>query len=111
MNPGHRDTNSRFHFDNYARPEEPEGSDYFEWIVFMDEPSEVLEQIDMVEYRLHETFPEPIRVRTNSEENFALRSAGWGVFRIYITVHLKDGREAHESYDLSFEKPWPSELD
>jgi transcription initiation factor IIF auxiliary subunit len=111
MNFGRSDSDGRFRFDNYARPEKPEGADYFDWIVFMDEPPEVLEQVDMVEYRLHETFPNPIRVQTNTEENFALRSAGWGVFRIFITVHLKDGSEAHETYDLSFDKSWPPELE
>jgi transcription initiation factor IIF auxiliary subunit len=111
MNLGRRDTGDKFHFDNYARPQGAKNGNFFEWIVFMNEPQEVLEQVDMVEYRLHETFPNPIRVQTNVEENFALRASGWGTFMIYITVHLKDGSETQETYHLSFSKPWLPEPD
>jgi len=98
-----------FKFDNYSRHLGFRGRyDWYEWKVFMVEPPEVLEKISTVEYRLHETFPNPIRIVKDRKSGFALSSAGWGNFTIHITVYLKDGREIPKKYYLELKKPWPS---
>ena len=90
-----------FKFDNDAEHVGSRGTyDWFKWRLFMDEPQARLDQVESVEYQLHETFPNPIRVVRDQDSGFALQSAGWGEFPIYITVHLKDGAEVHEEYDL-----------
>ena len=95
-----------FQFTNYARELKRRGDRrWFEWKVFMDEPRETLDLVEEVEYRLHPTFPEPIQVIR--EPPFALRTTGWGVFVIHITIALRDGSEEHAEYSLSFDKPWP----
>ena len=71
----------------------------------MDEPPETLEKVEEVEYRLHQTFPQPIQVV--AEPPFVLRSSGWGMFTIYITISLKDGSEEHAEHFLSLEDSWP----
>ncbi len=73
---------------------------WFEWTVFMSEPPEKLTMVDYVEYRLHDTFPNPIRTSDDEKTKFSLSSAGWGEFTIYITVYLKDGREVETTHYL-----------
>jgi peptidoglycan hydrolase-like protein with peptidoglycan-binding domain len=98
---------SQFKFDNYARRVGSHGShDWFEWKVFMNEPDEKLDKVASVEYRLHETFPDPIRVVEDRSSRFAVESAGWGRFWIFITVYLKDGKETVTQYYLDLGKPW-----
>lgn len=90
-----------FKFNNTSRHAGSRGDyKWFEWEVFMDEPEEKLDKIKSVEYRLHETFPNPIRVVDNRNSKFALKSAGWGEFFILITVYLKDGTEENTKYWL-----------
>jgi len=98
-----------FKFDNYSQHVGRRGNyEWFEWKVFMDEPPEKLTKVKSVEYRLHETFPNPIRVAEDRNSRFALRSSGWGEFWIFITIYLKDGAEEHTKYYLDLGKPWPS---
>jgi len=73
----------------------------------MDEPSERLDLVDHVEYRLHETFFEPIRVMRDRKSLFAVDSSGWGEFVINITIYLKTGAEAYVKYELDLSKPPP----
>jgi len=101
-----------FKFANYARfvasrKVGGENIDWHQWMVFMDEPPDRCDLVRSVEYRLHDTFPNPIRVVTDRSSRFALSSAGWGEFRIFITVHLKDGgvERTHHDLDLSREPP------
>ena len=98
-------------FNNYSRHVESRGKyEWFEWQVFMDEPVEKLDKVRSVEYRLHETFPNPIRIVEDRNSGFALRSAGWGEFWIFITIYLKEGTEEHTKYYLDLSKPWPPDI-
>ncbi len=100
----------RFNFNNYSRIVGSRGKkNWFKWKVFMDEPGEKLDKIKSVEYRLHETFPNPVRVVDDRASKFSLTSAGWGTFQMYITIYLKDGVEEHTSYRLDLGKSWPSD--
>jgi transcription initiation factor IIF auxiliary subunit len=66
-------------FNNIARYVELRyKQDWYEWIVYVDEPEDILQEIEAVEYLLHRSFPNPLRKSTNSEKNFALSSSGWG---------------------------------
>lgn len=99
-----------FKFDNYSRRVGRRGRyEWFEWKVFMDEPPERLDEVESVEYRLHETFPNPVRVVEDRDSHFALRSAGWGEFEIFITVHLENGEEERTTYYLDLRKTWPTD--
>lgn len=97
-----------FKFDNYSRHVGSRGEyEWFEWKLFMDEPVKNLDKVRSVEYRLHETFPNPIRIIEDQNSRFALRSAGWGEFWVFITIYLKDGTEKHTKYYLNLGNPWP----
>jgi transcription initiation factor IIF auxiliary subunit len=99
-----------FRFDNYARHIGSRGEyAWFVWQVFMDEAPETLATVRSVEYRLHETFPDPIRTSEDREHRFAIELEGWGEFRILITVYLHDGGEERTEYHLDLKRPWPAE--
>lgn len=97
-------------FNNFARHVGHRGEyDWFQWVVFVDEGPDVLADVEGVEYRLHETFPNPVRYVTNREERFALVSSGWGKFTIFATVLFRNGEEETHTHELDLEKPWPEE--
>ena len=101
---------SNFTFDNFAKRVGKRGKyDWYNWKVFMNESAAKLQQVESVEYRLHETFPNPIRSVDDRESRFALESDGWGTFWIFITVYLEDGSEENTQYYLDLGKPWPAD--
>lgn len=77
----------------------------WDWTVFITGDERDLEKVDYVEYTLHETFSNPVRVirdRGKGKEAFPLSTNGWGTFRIFIRVFLKDGNILSLSHDLKF---------
>ena len=96
--------------NNFAQAiESRSGTPYYRWKVFIDESEAKLKTIRRVIYTLHPTFPKPTQVRDDSEDKFALQTAGWGGFKILITVQYKDGGEEIVEYPLDLSKPWPKE--
>jgi len=79
---------SRLHLENDSTPR---GEEWWDWSVWVEGPIEELDAIEHVTYRLHPTFPEPIRRVTDRESKFRLASAGWGEFSIFATVQVKGG--------------------
>lgn len=81
------------------------GDDWWEWSVWIDGKPEELDAVDHVVYRLHSTFPNPVRKRANRKESFRLTTAGWGNFRLYASVMLKDGSDVSLRHDLALQYP------
>jgi hypothetical protein len=95
-------------FNNYAQAISTlSGRTYYKWRVFMDEPDQVLNRIEEVQYLLHPTFPEPFQVRTNPNDKFAVEASGWGQFLIQITIKYKDQSTVRTGYFLDLTKGWP----
>lgn len=88
--------------DNEA---EKVGEGLWKWTVFIEGPSNALDQIQCVEYTLHPTFPNPVREvcdRGIGPHAFALTAKGWGTFQLYIRVFLRDGRVQELTHNLIF---------
>lgn len=103
---GERQTKIRI--NNYARALSTiQGRNYYNWRVFVDEPVQVLNRIAEVQYLLHPTFPNPLQVRTNPNDRFALENSGWKQFTIQITIRFKDHSIETTSYYLDLTKRWP----
>lgn len=69
------------------------GLDYYNWTAFIDGPQSKLRDIQSVRYRLHSSFPDPVRdVHSGPETGFALSTHGWGIFTLRADVTMKDGR-------------------
>ena len=95
-------------FNNYAKAIDTVGGrTYYKWRVFVDEPDQVLNRIAEVQYLLHPTFPQPLQVRTNPNDKFALEATGWGQFLIQITIKYKNRSTVRTSYNLDLKKGWP----
>lgn len=64
-----------------------------------------IEDIKCVEYKLHPTFPNPVRricEKGDSNRPFGLSAEGWGTFTIPIRVFMKDGTILHMKHQLKF---------
>ncbi|MBI3694676.1 MAG: hypothetical protein HY238_07525 [Acidobacteria bacterium] len=84
------------------------GDGRWDWTVYIRAPSEVLKRINCVEYKLHPTFPDPVRkvcAMGDEQYAFALSSNGWGTFEIPITVFFKDSGVRYLRHTLSFTAP------
>lgn len=82
------------------------GEERWDWTVFIKGNKKDLDNVERVEYTLHETFPEPVRTvreRGTDKMAFPLSTNGWGVFRIFIRIFLKSGRIQSLTHDLEFE--------
>lgn len=107
-----RSQDKKIRFNNYAKKiREEHDYDYYKWRIFVDEQDDVLDQIEQVRYLLHETFPNPARISRNRESKFALESAGWGSFTVFITVKFKDRTEKEIEYYLDLDKRWPKSVE
>ncbi len=95
-------------FNNYAKKTRTlYGKTYYKWRVFVDEPDQVLNTIAEVQYLLDPTFPEPLQVRTNPNDKFAVEATGWGQFLIQISIKYTDQSTVRTDYYLDFTKGWP----
>jgi transcription initiation factor IIF auxiliary subunit len=96
-------------FNSYSMfTEKKSDRDWYEWCVYVDGDKEVMDHIQSVEYRLHPTFPDPLRTITQKQDRFALFSSGWGGFVIRTRVKLSDGSEETGSYTLDLNwDDWP----
>jgi TIR domain/prokaryotic YEATS domain len=77
-------------------------SETYEWSIFLDADEAILEQIDAVHYKLHETFNPPQRIVRDRQSQFRLTMQGWGTFEIPISLVFKDGSTVETSYHLLF---------
>jgi transcription initiation factor IIF auxiliary subunit len=85
---------------NWSRQLEP---GWWEWGVFIEGAAAELDRIRCVEYTLHPTFPNPVRVVCSRKERFLLTSRGWGTFTIGIKLMLNDGSIHQMSHPLRFQ--------
>lgn len=80
----------------------------WDWTVFIRASPKLLERISCVEYRLHRSFPNPLRRVCQPGDPrypFGLSTNGWGVFTIHILVMFRDGGSRPLTHMLTFEPP------
>lgn len=82
------------------------GDDYWDWNVWIEsnDPKK-LDNIDSVTYRLHRTFPNPVRTIRDRKSKFRLGTSGWGTFTIYIVINLKDESVVELKHNLILKRP------
>lgn len=73
---------------------------WYHWDVFLTGSDEELDQVQKVEYRLHSSFRNPVRIVSTRETAFMLRSAGWGEFVMQVVITYKDGRQETRPFQL-----------
>ena len=77
----------------------------FDWTVFINEDSAVLNNIACVEYTLHPTFPNRTRKVCDKSRRFALSTSGWGEFTILLKIEWRNGRITRQTYHLDLHTP------
>lgn len=79
------------------------GEDKWKWSVFLeDDDSGEMDNVASVQYILHPTFRNPIQLRENRKNKFALKATGWGTFVIKAFVNMKDGQRIKLEHELKF---------
>ena len=68
-----------------------DGDRRWDWSVWIDGPDAELDQVESVEWVLHETFPQSVVPVTQRQSKFRLDQNGWGEFEINAYVKAKDG--------------------
>jgi hypothetical protein len=81
---------------NTAEPN-PSLKGYYDWKIFLS-PPEALDEVDKVEYVLHETFTPPIVTVTNRSSGFLLDKSGWGEFQVKVKIYFKNNPEPLVKY-------------
>src|SRR5262245_34134087 len=82
-----------------------EGDDWWPWSVWIEGDPQDLDAVQEVTYRLHPTFPNPLRTVRTRENKFKLESAGWGGFPILAKIVLKDGQTLKMTHSLTLSYP------
>lgn len=83
----------------------PRGEGWWDWSVWIDGPPEELDRVEKVVYRLHPTFPDPVKVVQDRSTAYRLDSSGWGEFTIQADIHYRDTRESRRLFhDLKLEE-------
>jgi transcription initiation factor IIF auxiliary subunit len=80
-----------------------DNEDYWDWQIYLTGDQKELSEIEYVEYTLHDTFPNPIRRVYNLTNGFKMKTAGWGIFAIFIRIHFKDEKRKDELRTHEFE--------
>jgi hypothetical protein len=77
----------------------------WDWAIWVDGTESELGEIEAVEYTLHPTFPEPVRLVRNRADKFRLEDSAWGEFEINAHALMKDGNSEHLKHWLHLETP------
>jgi|SRR5581483_298464 len=82
--------------------------DLFAFCLFIEGGSNVMEDIAKVEYTLHPSFPDPVRVSTERGHSFKMESEAWGEFTTYVRVFHSGGEVARLRHPLKLAREsWP----
>lgn len=78
---------------------------WWQWAIWLEGAGHELDQVAFVEWRLHPSFPDPVRRSADRATGFRLETAGWGVFPINASVMMKDSRVLKLKHDLQLHYP------
>jgi transcription initiation factor IIF auxiliary subunit len=96
-------------FQTYSRDIGKKGGmDFYAWCVFLQGSPEEIGRIRQIEYTLHPSFPDPVRVVEDADHCFALESQGWGIFQVRARVTYRNKEMVRQGFSLQLgEDAWP----
>jgi transcription initiation factor IIF auxiliary subunit len=77
-----------------------QGDDWWKWSIWLQGPEQELDEVESVEYKLHPTFPRPVRTVSDRASNFRLATHGWGVFPIQAKIMKRNGEVVRLRHQL-----------
>jgi transcription initiation factor IIF auxiliary subunit len=92
-------TSSNVTAESWSRQIEP---GWWEWGIHIKGAPADLDRIRCVEYTLHPSFPNPVRLVCSRDNNFQLTARGWGEFKLLIKLIFQDGSIRQMSHQLEF---------
>jgi hypothetical protein len=85
-----------------------EGQRLYAWCVFVDARRQELEAIREIEYTLHPSFPDLVRIINDPTNCFALQSQGWDEFQLRIRTSFNDSSISKNLFYLNLQDDaWP----
>jgi hypothetical protein len=85
--------------ENWSKQIEP---GWWEWGIRLKGSASMLDRVRCVEYTLHRSFPNPVRTVCTRQNNFELKTSGWGTFTVQIKVYFQDKTTQTLSHELRF---------
>ena len=79
---------------------------YFKWAIWIEPGTSQLSEIASVEYLLHPTFKNRLRMVTDAATKFRLESKGWGEFLVEITIVKKNNEQLRLTHWLTLEEDY-----
>jgi len=59
-----------------------------------------MDEVEKVKYILHPTFKQPLRLAKDPNDNFSIKTNGWGTFDIKAVAYMKDGSKIKLEHSL-----------
>ena len=81
------------------------GDDWWDWSVWIESSDAELDNVSHVEWRLHPTFPDPVRKVSDRQSKFRLDTGGWGTFVVHAVVYMKTGSVERLRHQLQLVYP------
>ena len=81
------------------------GNNQWNWTVFLKGDKTKIDGVKCVEYTLHPTFSDRIRMiceQGDAQRPFGVSVTGWGTFQVGIRVFMKDGTHKEMKHQLKF---------
>lgn len=88
----------------YWKPD-TKSREHFHLRVYFKASPDVLDNVESVSYKLHDSFRYPDRSSSDRENAFSIDVWTWGMFMISVVVHWKDGSTKRTQHYLSYELP------
>lgn len=70
----------------------------YNWRIYIDTSSTVLNTIESVQYTLHPTFRQP-NVYGNPSDHFSYSALGWGEFNVIVRIKYRDRRKQSQVFN------------
>src|SRR6478672_8515134 len=81
------------------------GREHYNLRVWLEADRKQLDDIDRVEYTLHRSFKDPIRISNNRGDNFSIFIWSYGMFAISAKLYYLDGMTSNIRYFMTFDLP------
>jgi len=85
-----------------AQESEQLKENWWRWAIWLDGTPAEMDSTTSVKWILHPTFPQPIRVISDSKTKFRLDGTGWGEFTVNAEINLTSGEVVKKRHWLRF---------
>lgn len=82
------------------------GREHYHIRIWLEGEELELDQVERVEYKLHESFKNHIRSSANRDNKFSVTIWTWGQFLIQATIYFKNGNTEERQFYLEYDLPF-----